>query len=85
MSEDTRYGKLSDNITAARHLLWVGGYDEGFQPGGFEQQLIETFLRADMHNTERLLQGFPHYRIPLEMMRNQGGNVLNDWVKGQSS
>lgn len=62
----------------ARHLLWLAGHADGWQPGSFSESLIAALRRADLNNREKLLKAFPEYRRPLAVMEVVGASALAD-------
>lgn len=74
-----------EEITAARHLLWVEGYrEEATQPGSFSEALIYAITKADAMNRAKLFGAFPEYRRPVMTMVSRGGEFLTEKVKRDS-
>lgn len=66
---------------AARHLLYHHGHPDGWKPGGFSSALITCMERADPSNLVRLLQAFPAYRNPLNILQLFGQFALADLIR----
>jgi len=78
-------GYTQEELTVAcRHVLAVmfGDHEAGEQPGGFITSLIETILRADASNAQRLALGFPAYTAAVELYKTvpYGEDALRVWA-----
>lgn len=66
---------------AARHLLYHVGHPDGCKPGSFTSSLITCLERADPANRVRLLNAFPVYLRPLNLLQWLGQDALADALK----
>ncbi len=63
---------LADEQEAARHLLWFEGSEFAWEPGSFSQHLVRALVAADFRNTQKLLEAFPAYCLPYQVLTTQG-------------
>ena len=61
---------------AAEALLGHYRHPAGVTPGGFCEQLIFCFEKADPGNTLRLMTAFPEFSRPVRILQSLGADVL---------
>lgn len=61
---------------AAKALLGHYRHPAGVTPGGFCEQLIVCFEKADPANTLRLMTAFPEFARPVRILQGLGADAL---------
>lgn len=76
------YAMTSEQLEASRHLLGFEGSTEGYpDSGSFMGCLVRAFVKADGENRWKLLQAYPQFRLPIEVMETCGKSKLEELVR----